>query len=105
LDSAAYIAIYLPLFIIFAIELPWMRKTAAILRLKRKRRMERLTNDLVKKYIGRVCYVSTGSFGASVKGKIVEVMDNWIEIRNHKGSQLLNADFVTNIRPIDGEPA
>ena len=56
-----------------------------------------MTNELLCKYIGKQCIVSTGSFGGSVNGIITSIMENWIEIENAKGSQLLNADFVTNI--------
>jgi ferredoxin-fold anticodon binding domain-containing protein len=63
----------------------------------RKRRHATMTNELIRKYIGKQCIVSTGSFGTVAVGQIVAVEDNWIEVITKKGSQLLNSDFVTNI--------
>jgi hypothetical protein len=56
-----------------------------------------MANDLIKKYLGKNCIVSTGSFGTSVDGKIVAIEDNWIEITTKKGARLVNADFVAVI--------
>lgn len=59
-----------------------------------------MTNEIIKKYIGTNCIITTGPFGASVTGTIIDVIDNWIEVETKKGKQLLNTDFVTNITPI-----
>lgn len=59
-----------------------------------------MTNELLKKYIGARCAVSTGSFGSSVTGVITALEDNWIEVTTGKGPRLLNADYVTNITQI-----
>lgn len=58
-----------------------------------------MTNELIKKYIGHICMISTGAFGQSVSGEIISIVDNWIEIKTKKGNQLLNADYITNIIP------
>ena len=59
-----------------------------------------MANELIKKYIGKKCIISTGSFGDSVTGEITDVAENWIEVNTKKGSRLLNADYVTNIAEI-----
>lgn len=56
-----------------------------------------MANDLLKRYVGKKCIVTTGSFSESVNGQISAVEDNWIEVITKKGSQLVNADFVTKI--------
>jgi hypothetical protein len=99
MDFTTYIAIYLPIFILLFVIIPaqdHVRRLAT----KRKRRKRIMTNELLKKYVGKTCYVSTGSFGTSVKGEITQVEDNWIEVVNKKGSQLINADFVTSVQPV-----
>lgn len=56
-----------------------------------------MANELLEKYIGSQCTVSTGSFGTTATGVIRAVVDNWIEMETSKGPRLLNADYVTNI--------
>ena len=59
-----------------------------------------MTNELIIKYINKQCKISTGPWGESLKGKIIAVNDNWIEIETTKGRELVNADFVTKIKVI-----
>ncbi|WP_120170773.1 DUF6897 domain-containing protein [Thermohalobacter berrensis] len=57
-----------------------------------------MSNDVIKKYIGKKCKITTGSLGTTVVGKIVEVKENWIEVETRKGNELINADFVQSIK-------
>jgi hypothetical protein len=59
-----------------------------------------MTNDLIKKYTGKHCAISTGAFGNSVAGTIISVEDNWVEVSTKKGSRLVNADYITDIAEI-----
>lgn len=56
-----------------------------------------MTNELLKKYLGRKCIVSTGSFGGTAIGVISAIEDNWIEVETKQGSRLLNVDYVTSV--------
>ena len=57
-----------------------------------------MTNEVIKKYIGKNCRISTGSFGTNVIGKIIDVNENWIEVETKKGNELINAEFVQSIK-------
>ncbi|MDR7870777.1 MAG: hypothetical protein RIN55_07970 [Tissierellaceae bacterium] len=57
-----------------------------------------MTNDVIKKYVGRDCRISTGSFGTNVVGKIIDVNENWIEVETKKGIEIINAEFVQSIK-------
>ncbi len=57
-----------------------------------------MTNELIKKYVGIKCNIFTGSFGIIVKGKIIDVNENWIEVETKKGSELVNSEFVYSIK-------
>lgn len=57
-----------------------------------------MTNDVIKKYIGKDCKISTGSFGTNVTGKIINVNENWIEVETKKGVEIINAEFVQSIK-------
>ncbi|WP_312643683.1 hypothetical protein [Hydrogenoanaerobacterium sp.] len=95
MDTSTLIVVFIVLMIVLT-----QRNTILIaVRKKRKRRMATMTNELIRKYIGKTCLISTGSFGSSVSGEILDVVENWIEVKTKKGSQLLNADYVTNIMP------
>ena len=90
----------MPLFIIFFIIVPQQRAVhkAVLLRIRKRKGVVEMTNELVKKYIGKKCMISTGSFGTSVKGVIIGVNENWIEVETKKGNELINAEFIQSIK-------
>ncbi|HYE84617.1 MAG TPA: hypothetical protein VEG39_20950 [Clostridia bacterium] len=100
MDSSTWIAIYLPLYVIFFIIIPQRRKMekAVILRIRKRKEETAMTNELIKKYIGKECKISTGSFGTNVEGKILDVIENWLEVDTRKGKELINAEFIQNIK-------
>jgi len=100
LNIGSLIAIYLPFFIIFFVVLPQQRTLykAILLRIKKRKGVVKMTNELIKRYIGKQCLISTGSFGTSVKGIIIDVNENWLEIETKKGSELINAEFIQSIK-------
>ena len=103
MNTGSWVAIYLPLFIIFFIILPQQRamQKAVLLRIrKRKGVVVGMTNELIKKSIGKNCQITTGSFGTNVKGKIVDVNENWIKLETKKGEELINAEFIQSIKLI-----
>ncbi|MCO5387107.1 hypothetical protein [Desulfosporosinus sp.] len=59
-----------------------------------------MTNELIKKYIGKKCLISTGTFGTTVKGIIMGVNENWLEVETKKGNELINAEFIQSIKMI-----
>ncbi|HBW38995.1 DUF6897 domain-containing protein [Desulfosporosinus sp. BICA1-9] len=100
MNIGSLIAIYLPFFIIFFVVLPQQRTLykAILLRIKKRKGVVKMTNELIKRYIGKQCLISTGSFGTSVKGIIIDVNENWLEIETKKGSELINAEFIQSIK-------
>lgn len=103
MNTGSWIAIYLPLFIIFIIILPQQRaaQKAALFRNRKRKGVGKMLNELIKKYIGKNCLITTGSFGTNVKGKIVDVNENWLELETKKGKELINAEFVQSIKILD----
>jgi len=67
-------------------------------KVKKRREGPLMTNKLIKKYLGKKCKVYSGSFGTSVKGKLKELEDNWLEVETSKGVELVNIDFIQNIK-------
>ncbi len=100
MNSSTWIAIYLPLIIIFLIVLPQQSEMQRILIMKMRKRkgLEKMTNEMLKKYTGMECTISTGSFGNTVKGVIIDVQENWVEIETKRGKELINAEFVQSIK-------
>ena len=61
-----------------------------------------MAHELLKKLVGKVCTLSTGSLGESFsKWKITAVEDRWVQIEKKGKTQLLNADFLTNVKVED----
>lgn len=100
MNTGSWIAIYLPLFIIFFIILPQQRALhkAVLLKIRKRKGVAKMTNVLLQKYIGKKCIITTGSFGTNVKGIITEVNENWIEIETKKGNELINGEFIQSIK-------
>jgi hypothetical protein len=90
----------MPLIIIFFIIIPQQREMnkAVIMKLKRRKGEFAMTNEVLKKYIGKQCKISTGSFGTNITGRIIDVNENWIEIEAKKGNELINAEYVQSIK-------
>lgn len=90
----------MPILIIFFIVIPQQREVQRYIVSKnsKKRRETVMTNEVVNKYIGKNCKISTGSYGTTVVGKIVNVNENWIEIETKKGIELINAEFIQSIK-------
>ena len=65
---------------------------------KNKKGVMIMANELIKKYIGKNCRITTGSFGTNVIGKITDVNENWIEVETKKGVEIINAEFVQSIK-------
>lgn len=103
MSPATWMAIYLPIFVLLFVIIPQqnqMQVQAAKMITKRRRRRT-LDHELIKKYIGRECKITTGSYGTTTKGKVLDVKENWIEIETKKGIELMNAEFVQNIKVED----
>ncbi len=61
-----------------------------------------MTNELVKRLIGKRCNISTGSMGSNFKkAKILNVVDNWISVEINGREDLINADYVQYIKVVD----
>ncbi len=69
-----------------------------LIKIKKRKGVITMTNEIIKKYIGLNCKISTGSYGSNVVGTILEVNENWIEVETKRGKELINADFVQNIK-------
>jgi len=93
----------MPLIIIFFVILPQQERIQRYVtrKIKKKAGMIIMTNEVIKKYVGKYCKISTGAFGTTIAGRIIDTNENWIEIETRKGNQLINAEFVLSIKIID----
>ncbi|PLX34684.1 MAG: hypothetical protein C0604_01170 [Clostridiales bacterium] len=57
-----------------------------------------MKNEIIKKFEGKRCKITTGALGTTVRGKIIEINDDWIEIETSKGMEIINADFIQSIK-------
>lgn len=85
---------------LFLVIIPNKRKlmNTVVKRVKKRREESVMTNKLIKKYLGKKCKVYSGSFGTSVKGQLKDLEDNWLEVETSKGVELVNIDFIQNIK-------
>lgn len=58
-----------------------------------------MSNEMLLGMIGKSYVFITGAFGTnSVRGEVLRVKDNWVEVRTSRGVRLVNTDFVVEIR-------
>lgn len=100
MNTGTMVAIYMPLIIIFLIVIPQQRALlkSIVLKMKKRRGVAIMTNELLQKYIGKTCHISTGTFGVNLYGKIIAINENWIEVETKKGSELINSEFIQHIK-------
>lgn len=93
----------MPIFLLFFIIIPRQNaiKRMILKKIKTKNGGIYMTNELISKYIGNQCQLYSGSFGSAVIGKIIDINENWIEVETKKGKELVNVEFVQNIRIIN----
>jgi hypothetical protein len=59
----------------------------------------RMSNELIRSLIGKVCQISTGSLGEAFdKVEVVNVVDNWMEVRRKDKTRLVNTDYITSVK-------
>lgn len=99
------IAVYIPILIIILIVFSESKANRNWIIIKIHKGQKGLSNMSVhiKKYIGKKCVVSTGSFGVGAQGIIRAVEDNWleIEVNKRKSNEIINLDFVQKINILD----
>lgn len=100
LNGTTWIAIYMPLFVLLFVILPQQRVTgkAAVLKIKKRKGVMIMANELINKNIGKKCQISTGTFGINLTGKIININENWIEVETKKGHELINLEFIQSIK-------
>lgn len=100
MNTATWIAVFMPFFVLMFVILPQQRavRKSAISKIQKRKGVRIMSNEIIKKYIGKKCDISTGTFGINVVGKIISVDENWIEVELKKGNELINAEFVQSIK-------
>lgn len=90
----------MPMVILFFIILPQQSRLqrSIVSRIKKRKGLIIMASEVIKKYIGRNCKISTGTYGTNITGKIIDVNENWIEVETKKGIELINAEFVQSIK-------
>jgi hypothetical protein len=68
------------------------------MKIKRRKGEIAMSNEIIMNYKGKNCKIYTGPFGTNIVGKITAVNENWIEVETKKGKEVVNADFVSNIK-------
>jgi len=100
MEGTSWLAIYFPLLIVLLISFDEQRQVLIQIRKKLRRKEKKpMSNELIKSCIGKQCNIVTGSFGASYnRVTIVEVIDNWIKAEKNGKVDLINIDYVQNIK-------
>ena len=108
METSTWVAIYLPLLIVLITSLEQFQVQRLIVRRRMQVRKKgdkgtrTMNNELLKSAVGKNCRISTGSYGSTIVGRVTEVNDNWVSVETRKGTELVNAEFIQNIRILPG---
>ena len=65
---------------------------------KRKGVKRTMPQEMLKEFIGKVCTVTLfNDIGASIKGTVLAVEENWIKIEEKKKIRIVNGDMIRDI--------
>jgi hypothetical protein len=100
MDITTWIIIYFPVFILLFVILPSSNKQKEFMRrLQRKRKGIIMNNRMIESLVGKQVQIISGSFGGSFdKVTIMEVTDNWMKVEKKGKIDLINIDFIQNIK-------
>lgn len=99
MDSYLFIQIYLPVIIIIGIV---QRQKKLLLIITRRRRKFMMSNELLLSCLNKTCNIYTGSLGKTYsKVSVVSVVDNWLKIEKNNKTELINGDYIQNIKILE----
>ncbi len=93
-----WILIFILLFVIPA-KRAWQHRQAMVSKRNRikRRKGENAMNELIKSYIGKEVIIWAGS-SSGVTGTITKIEENWVELEDKYGTQILNTDYISRIQ-------
>jgi hypothetical protein len=97
MNSSTWI-IFLPIFIVFIVELETRLTTKA--RIRRKRgQLAIMTNEIIRECVGRICTINMGYTGSGFNKVLVkEIHDNWMKVESKGKTEIINIEYIQNIK-------
>ena len=70
-----------------------------ILDIKQQKRKEKkkMSDEMVKEFIGKECFISALSGWDNISGKIVAVENGWVKVEEKKKIRIVNLDYIKDI--------
>ncbi|MFA9380135.1 MAG: hypothetical protein ACERKO_03640 [Acetanaerobacterium sp.] len=59
-----------------------------------------MANALIEQCLGKRCLITTSSLSGAYQGTVVEITDNWIKLERKGTIDLINCDYIQNIREL-----
>lgn len=88
-----FIALYVPIFILFSEK---KKRNRILRRIRKKRRGSgHMNQELLSGFIGKTCMIKATE---TIQGEIERIEGNWMEIETKQGKELLNIDFIERIQ-------
>lgn len=68
-----------------------------VCRVRRKKRGKIAMNELIRRFVGKQCYVYSEN-GNAVLGVVETVEGNWVSVQTKQGTELVNLDYISRIK-------
>ena len=95
--NPGFYGIYALWIVLFLLYLQKKRNMRRIRRLKRKKRGRTAMNELIRRFIGKQCYVYVEN-GNAVLGVVEAIEGNWVSVQTKQGTELVNLDYISRIK-------
>ena len=98
MNPAIWIAIFLPIWISIIVTLNNKKELqkSIIYKLKKKREGQRMSNEVIKNFIGKDCIITT--FQTQITGVLESIEENWVILRVGERVEIVNIDYISRIR-------
>ena len=73
-----------------------IKKVAAARRVMNDRKGKKTMLEMLERFVGKECVIY--GIESQMSGTIRELRDGWIIVENSKGTEAVNAEFVTRVR-------
>lgn len=100
-DSVNWYLYFIIFFLLFII--PAIRQTDFIRqkRIRKRREMCPVTNEILKRFIGKKCSIVSYNSSFGEVGVIEDVSENWIVVTANNGAQkVVNSDYVMSVTEV-----
>lgn len=74
------------------------RRLHFVKNITRKGKRNMLPKEMIKEFIGKVCYINVFDTSMSTYARVLDIEENWLKVKNDQGNiSMINGDMIKTI--------